>query len=148
MNRSWSYKLLLFSFSFFFFFFSFLLHHPTLFRWKRALRFASLGLALAPRFSHPRECGDPFFTFLPFTSRLLMWVCLKIEQLPWGSPTATPPFAPLDFAPKCMMNEILPDPLHQEARKRAWPSFCWWRCASTPAEPNAAAKSRGMIRFT
>ena len=29
-----------------------------------------------------------------------MWVCLKTEELRWGSPTATPPFATLDLAPK------------------------------------------------
>jgi hypothetical protein len=81
-----------------FFSFFFLLHHPTLFRWKRALRFASPGLALAPRFCHPRLCGDPFFAFLPCTSCLLMRAYLKTERLPWGSPTATTPFAPLDFA--------------------------------------------------
>gem|GEM_PF-2502071 len=28
-----------------------------------------------------------------------MWACLKIEELRWGSPTATPPFKPLNFAP-------------------------------------------------
>jgi len=26
-----------------------------------------------------------------------MWACLKTEELRWGSPTATPPFEPLDF---------------------------------------------------
>ena len=36
-----------------------------------------------------------FFYFL-----LMMWVCLKTEKLRWGSPTATTPFEPLDFAPK------------------------------------------------
>jgi len=35
------------------FFSLFFLHHPTLFRWKRALRFASPGAALAPRFRYP-----------------------------------------------------------------------------------------------
>ncbi|NBT63801.1 MAG: hypothetical protein EBT02_18765 [Planctomycetia bacterium] len=35
------------------FFSLFFLHHPTLFRWKRALRFASPGSALAPRFRYP-----------------------------------------------------------------------------------------------
>ncbi len=39
--------------SFFSLFFFFFLHHPTLFRWKRALRFASPGSALAPRFCYP-----------------------------------------------------------------------------------------------
>ena len=34
---------------------------------------------------------------LSFTSCLLMWVCLKTERLRWGSPTATAPFALLDF---------------------------------------------------
>jgi len=28
-----------------------------------------------------------------------MWVCLKTEELRWGSHNATPPFEPLDFAP-------------------------------------------------
>ncbi len=32
-----------------------------------------------------------------FTFCLLMWACLKTERLRWGSPTATAPFAPLDF---------------------------------------------------
>ena len=30
-----------------------------------------------------------------------MWVSFKTEELRWGSPTATPPLAPLDFAPSC-----------------------------------------------
>jgi len=34
---------------------------------------------------------------LLLSSCLLMRVCLKTERLRWGSPTATAPFAPLDF---------------------------------------------------
>ena len=40
----------------------------------------------------------PWLMLLSFTSCLLMWACLKTERLRWGSPTATAPFAPLDFA--------------------------------------------------
>ena len=35
-------------------------------------------------------------------------VCLKTEELRWGSPTATPPFEPLGLAPKEMLKDILP----------------------------------------
>ena len=35
-----------------------------------------------------------------------MSACLKTEELRWGSPTATTPFATLDFAPKVGLNEI------------------------------------------
>jgi hypothetical protein len=65
-----------------FFSFFFFLHHPTLFRWKRALRFASPGLALAPRFCHPRVCGDPFFAFLPCTS--VAKTNRPMERSPWA----------------------------------------------------------------
>ena len=37
---------------------------------------------------------------LSFTYRLFGSACLNTEELRWGSPTATPPFEPLDFAPK------------------------------------------------
>jgi hypothetical protein len=36
---------------------------------------------------------------LPFTYHLFGSACLKTEELRWGSPTATPPFEPLDLAP-------------------------------------------------
>ena len=75
----------------------------------------------SPRLSKGRTCsallsssrmrgsmlGFPsvFFRVLPwlmlllssFSFCLLMRVCLKTERLRWGSPTATAPFAPLDF---------------------------------------------------
>ena len=65
---------------------------------KRPLRFAS------PGFSQP---AITFVTLaakrgsilsLPFTYRLFGSACLKAEELRWGSPTATPPLEPLDFA--------------------------------------------------
>ena len=37
-----------------------------------------------------------------------MSACLKTEELRWGSPTATTPFATLNFAPKVGLNEIIP----------------------------------------
>jgi len=43
---------------------------------------------------------------LPFTFHSLIRVCLKTEELRWGSPTATPPFEPLDFAPKRKLIDI------------------------------------------
>ena len=46
------------------------------------------------------------YSYLPFTCRLFGAACFKTEELRWGSPTATPPFEPLDLAPKDGM--ILP----------------------------------------
>jgi hypothetical protein len=68
-----------------FFSFFFFLHHPTLFRWKRALRFASPGLALAPRFCHPRVCGDPFFAyFRVFPCHSVAKTNRPMERSPWA----------------------------------------------------------------
>ena len=47
---------------------------------------------------------------LPFTYRLFGSACLKIEELRWGSPTATPPFEPLGLAPIEVLKDILPFP--------------------------------------
>ena len=94
-----------FSFSFIAFFFPLL---PTLFPPGKG-PFASLDrvfnlhhfylMPSSPRLRHPRwKAGMPFLVFLLLP---IYWygVCSKTEVLRWGSPTATPPFEPLDFAP-------------------------------------------------
>ena len=66
------------------------------------LFFPQLSTLVSMPLSPPTALGGS----LPFTCRLFGAACFKTEELRWGSPTATPPFEPLDLAPKDGM--ILP----------------------------------------
>ena len=57
------------------------------------LFFPQLSTLVSMPLSPPTALGGS----LPFTCRLFGSACLKTEELRWGSPTATPPFEPLDL---------------------------------------------------
>ena len=63
------------------------------------------------------------YPYLSFTYRIFGSACLNTEELRWGSPTATPPFKPLGFAPKRKLKDIFVQP-SASFRVNPWLFFC------------------------
>lgn len=88
-------------------------------------------------FSMPLSPPTALGGSLSFTYRLFGSACLNTEELRWGGPTATPPFEPLDLAPK---GRVLLQPLIYVFFIRCL-CFCLFRVIPCSSVANASAWS-------